>query len=331
MPHAKSLLIPRLAAIALATIGLGGNARAQAAWPSAKPVTIIVPFSAGGSLDATTRLVAQRLAERLGQSVVIDNATGAGGVVGFNKAIAAAPDGYTLLMAGDSPFASPAVPGQSPYRFDVLKELAPVVLVNTAPMILVAHPSLPANNLAELLAFAKKNPGKLNYASSGIGTIPHLATEMVKARAGVHMVHIPYRGAAQIANDVAGKQVDLAMLISASALPHVQSKTIKALVVTGDARLPGLPDVPTVAEANGFKGFNVVSWAGLYAPARTPPAVLQRLAQEVSEVLKSDAVRNKLMEQAIVPRGGTPSTFESFIVQDRAQFTQVLKTVSLNP
>ncbi len=324
----KAIALPL---IMLASVAMAGHAHAQAAWPSAKPVTIIVPFSAGGSLDATTRLVAQRLAERIGQSVVVDNATGAGGVVGMNKAIAAAPDGYSFLIAGDSPFASPVVAGHSPYRFDVLTELAPVVLVNTAPMILVAHPSVPANNLTELLAYAKKNPGKLNYASSGIGTIPHLATEMIKARAGVHMVHIPYRGAAQIANDVAGRQVDLAMLISASALPHIQSKAIKALAVTGDARLPSLPDLPTVAEAAGFKGFNVVSWAGVYAPAKTPPAVVQRLAQEITEVLKTEAVRNKLIEQAIVPRGGTPGAFESFITQDRAQFTQVLKNVSLNP
>ena len=316
---------------ALASFAMAVAAHAQAAWPSAKPVSIIVPFSAGGSLDATTRLVAQRLAERLGQSVVVDNATGAGGVVGMSKAIAAAPDGYSLLMAGDSPFVSPVVAGSSPYRFDVLKELVPVVLVNTAPMILVAHPSVPANNLTELLAYAKKNPGKLNYASSGIGTIPHLATEMIKAKAGVHMVHIPYRGAALIANDVAGRQVDLALMISASALPLIQSKAIKALGVTGDTRLASLPDVPTVAETIGFKGFNVVSWAGLYAPAKTPPAVVQRLAQEISELLKTEAVRNKLMEQAIVPRGGTPSEFIRFIDQDRAQFTQVLKTVSLNP
>ncbi len=324
----------KMIAISLATsvnLGLPVAAQAQAAWPAAKPVSIIVPFSAGGSLDATTRLVAQSLSQRLGQSVVVDNATGAGGVVGISKAIAASPDGYTLIMAGDSPFASPVVAGKSPYRFDMLNELVPVLLVNTAPMILVAHPSVPANNLAELLAYAKKNPGKLNYASSGIGTIPHLATEMIKAKAAVHMVHIPYRGAAQIANDVAGRQVDLALMISASALPHIQSKAMKALAVTGDARLASLPDVPTVAETSGFKGFNVVSWAGLYAPAKTPPAVVQRLAQEVSEVLKTDAVRNKLLDQAIVPRGGTPDDFADFIQRDRAQFTEVLKTVSLNP
>lgn len=223
---------------ALASFAMAAAAHAQAAWPSAKPVSIIVPFSAGGSLDATTRLVAQRLAERLGQSVVVDNATSAGGVVGMSKAIAAAPDGYSLLMAGDSPFVSPVV---------------------------------------------------------------------------------------------AGRQVDLALMISASALPLTHSKAIKALAVTGDTRLASLPDVPTVAETIGFKGFNVVSWAGLYAPAKTPPAVVQRLAQEISEVLNTEAVRNKLMEQAIVPRGGTPSEFIRFIEQDRAQFTQVLKTVSLNP
>lgn len=312
---------------ALASASLGA-VHAQTAWPAARSITIIVPYSAGGSLDTTTRLVAQRLSERLGQSVVVENVTGAGGAIGFQKALQAAPDGYTLLMAGDSPF----VPGQetsaTPYKYDVLKELVPVVLVNTAPMVLVAHPSVPANNLNELIALARKQPGRLNYATSGIGTIPHLATEMVKQQAQVHMVHIPYRGASQIANDVAGHQVDLAMLISASAAPHVQSKTLKALAVTGDARLAILRDVPTVAETPGFKGFNVVSWAGLYAPAKTPAPIVQQLNHAVDEVLKTEAVRSKLAESGVVVRGGPPSAFVSFIERDRAQTLRVLATTS---
>jgi len=330
MPLQRRLFVQSIMGGALAAAAMG-PVQAQPAWPAARSITIIVPYSAGGSLDATTRLVAQRLAERLGQAVVVENVTGAGGAIGFQKALQAAPDGYTLLMAGDSPFTPGQENSATPYKYDVLKDLVPVVLVNTAPMVLVAHPSVPAQNLNELIALARRQPGRLNYATSGIGTIPHLATEMIKHQAQVHMVHIPYRGASQIANDVAGHQVDLAMLVSASAAPHIQSRTLKALAVTGDARLPILRDVPAVAETPGFKGFNVVSWAGLYAPAGTPAAVVQHLNQAVDEVLRMEAVRGKLAESGVIARGGPPSAFVSFIERDRAQTLRVLKVTSLKP
>lgn len=330
MPLDRRLFVHSMMGGALAAVTMG-PVHAQAAWPNARSITIIVPFGAGGSLDATTRLVAQRLAERLGQAVVVENVTGAGGAIGFQKALQAAPDGYTLLMAGDSPFTPGQEAGATPYKYDVLKELVPVALVNTAPMVLVAHPSVPAQDLNELIALARREPGRLNYATSGIGTIPHLATEMIKRQAQVHMVHIPYRGASQIANDVAGHQVDLAMLVSASAAPHVQSKAVKALAVTGEGRLAGLRDVPAVAESPGFKGFNVVSWAGLYAPAKTPAPIVQHLNQVVDEVLKTEAVRGKLAESGLIARGGPSSAFVSFIEQDRAQTLRVLKTISLKP
>ena len=303
-------------------------AAAQTAWPRAKPISIIVPFGAGGSLDGTTRLVAQALASRLGQSVTVENATGAGGTVGIQKAIAAAPDGYSFLMAGDAPLV-PGGPGQSSYRFDMLRDMIPVSLVNTAPMVLVAHPSLPANNFAELVPYVRRSPGKLNYASSGVGTLPHLAMEMVKRKAGLHIVHIPYRGGAQIANDVAGKQVELAMLITASAIPFLKSGAIKALAVTGANRIAALPQVPAIGEVAAMRGFNVVSWAGLYAPANTPTDVVQRVSQELAELLKTEAVRGRLAEQSIFAQGSTPAGFAQFITQDRAQVQQILQTLSL--
>ena len=265
-------------------------AAAQTAWPRAKSISIIVPFGAGGSLDGTTRLVAQALASRLGQSVTVENATGAGGTVGIQKAIAAAPDGYSFLMAGDAPLV-PGGPGQSSYRFDMLRDMIPVSLVNTAPMVLVAHPSVPANNFDELVQYVRRNPGKLNYASSGVGTLPHLAMEMVKRKAGLHIVHIPYRGGAQIANDVAGNQVELAMLITASAIPFLKSGAIKAVAVTGANRIAALPQVPAIGEMAAMRGYNVVSWAGLYAPANTPTDVIQRVSQELAELLKTEAVQ----------------------------------------
>ena len=313
---------------AAAGAGVTFPATAQTAWPRSKPISIIVPFGAGGSLDGTTRVVAQQLATRLGQSVTVDNATGAGGTVGIGKGIAAAPDGYTFLMAGDAPLV-PGGPGQSSYRFNVLRELMPVSLVNTAPMVLVAHPSVPANNFDELVAHIRRNPGRLNYASSGVGTLPHLAMEMVKRKAGLHIVHIPYRGGAQIANDVAGKQVELAMLITASALPSLRSGAFKALAVTGSSRLAALPQVPAISESAVFKGYNVVSWAGLYAPANTPADIVQRMSQELGEILKMDAVRGRLAEQSIFTQGSTPAGFVQFIEQDRAQVKEILQVLSL--
>lgn len=307
---------------------MSASAIAQTAWPRAKAVNLLVPFGAGGSLDGTTRVVAQGLSARLGQSVTVENATGGGGTVGMQKAISSANDGYTFLMAGDAPLV-PGAPGQSSYRFDVLRELVPVVLVNTGPMVLIAHPSVPANNFDELVAYLKRNPGRLNYASSGIGTLPHLAFEMVKRRAGLHVVHIPYRGGAQISNDVAGKQVELAMVIGATALGPIRAGTVKALAVTGDTRLATLPQVPAIGESAAFKGYNVVSWAGLYAPARTPAEVVQRMSQEVSEVLKADTVRTRLAEQSIFVQGGTPQAFAQFIERDRAQVLDILKVLSL--
>lgn len=327
LKHRRHVLL----ALGLALAGLSATSQAQQpAWPKARPITLLVPYGAGGSLDNTARLLAQGLASRLGQVVNVENATGAGGAIGIGKAIAAAADGYTLLIAGDAPLV-PGGPGESSYRFNVLKELMPVVLVNTAPMVVVASPALPVQTFTEWVAYTRTRPGQLNYASSGIGTLPHLAMEMVKRQARLHVVHIPYRGGAQIANDVAGKQIELAMLISASALPAVQAHLVKALAVTGDARLPSLPQVPTVAETPGFKGYNMVSWSGLYAPAKTPADIVQRLAQEATEVLKSDAVRGKLAEQSILAQGGSPAAFAAFIEQDRAQTLDILKVLSLKP
>lgn len=321
----RQSLLAGLAALGMACCA---TASAQTAWPKAKPITLVVPYSAGGSLDGTARLVAQHLATRLGQSVSVENVTGAGGGIGIGKVIAAPADGYTFLIAGDAPLV-PGGPGETRYRYDMTREVAPIALVNTAPMLIVAHPSMPFNNFNEFLAYAKSHPGRLNYASSGIGTLPHLAMEMVKTRGQLHVVHIPYRGGTQIANDVAGKQIEMAMLITASALPAVRANLIKPLAVTGDSRLASLPQVPTVAETAAFKNFNVVSWSGLYAPAGLPADIQNRMAQEVSAVLKMDVVRSKLLEQSALAQGGTPAQFSAFIEHDRAQLSGILKNLSL--
>ena len=244
--------------VAALAISIASHAQ-QPAWPAARAITIIVPFSAGGSVDASARLVAQRLGERLKQSVVVENVAGAGGTIGVAKAVAAPADGYTLVMGADSPMAIARFINPAAVRYDALKDLAPVGLVNTAPMVIVARPGLQANTLAEVLKLAKAQPGKLSYATSGVGTVLHLAMELIKDQAGVFITHVPYRGGAQIVTDVVGNQVDLALLVSVTATPNVQAKKMKAIAVTSNKRLPTLPDVPAVAETPGFKGFDVVT------------------------------------------------------------------------
>jgi len=303
---------------------------AQPAWPAAKPITIVVPFSAGGSVDATARLVGQKLGERLKQTVVVENLAGAGGVIGVAKAVQAAPDGYTLVLGADSPIAIARLVTPASVRYDAQKDLTPIGLVTTAPMVIVARPGLVAASLSEVVELARAQPGKLTYGTSGVGTVLQLAMEMIKEQAKVEIIHVPYRGGAQIVSDVIGNQLDLAMLVSISAVSQVQSKRLKAIAVTSDKRVASLPDVPTVAETPGFKGFNVVAWTGLFAPAHTPPAIVERLSRELDAVLRSDEVRDKLAEQGAVPGSGTPTAFASFVAHEEERYARIVKAANIH-
>jgi tripartite-type tricarboxylate transporter receptor subunit TctC len=318
-----------LAGLAVLSLAAPGAALAQAAWPTAKPITIIVPFSAGGSVDAAARLVAQKMSERLKQSVVVENVAGAGGTIGITKAVNAAPDGYTLVMGADSPIAIARLINPAAVKYDSLKDLAPVGLVNTAPMVLVARPGLPANTLAEVLKLAREQPGKLSYATSGIGTVLHLAMELIKDQAKVFITHVPYRGGAQIVADVIGNQVDLGLLVSVTATPQIQAKKMKGIAVTDDRRLATLPNVPVVAETPGFKGFDMVAWTGLFAPAHTPPAVVDRLNRELNEVLKSDDVRTRMQEQGAVGGSGSAAEFARFVQREQELYARIVKTANI--
>lgn len=313
-----------LAAAPLAAIG---PARAQA-WPS-RPVTLIVPFTAGGNVDTTARLIAQRLQDRLKQSVVIDNIAGAGGLVGVQRAVQAAPDGHTLVMAFDGPIAITRFINPAAVRFDPGTDLMPVALTTTAPMVLVARNGLGVDSMAALLALARHQPGRLSYATSGVGTVLHLAMEMIKQRAGIFAVHIPYRGGAQIATDVIGGQVDLAMMVSTSATPHVQAGRLKALAVTGAQRLPSLPGVPTLTELADFKGLVVDSWTGVFAPARTPVAIVERLNTEINAVLALDEVRHKLAEGGAVVGRGDVASFARFIAAEQQRFAAIVRAANI--
>jgi len=319
----RRLLLAATLCAALPTVAL-----AQA-WPTAKPITLIVPYTAGGSVDVNARLVAQRLGERLKQSVIIENLSGAGGAIGVAKAVNATPDGYTLVVGPDSAIAIGKLVNPTAFRFDPLKDLAPVGLLNTAPMVLVARPGLEAQTFSDFVKLAKAKPGKYNYATSGVGTVLQLAMELLKERSGIFVTHVPYRGGAQIATDVIGDQVDLAMLVSTSAIPHVNGKRLKALGITSSKRLPTLPNVPTFDEMPGLKGFDMVSWTGIFAPAKTPPAVVAQINQELNAVLQEEGVRTKLMEQGALPGSGTPESFGKFVQAEYARNQKIVQTANI--
>lgn len=318
-----------VAAAALAAAGVSAPALAAGdAWPAAKPITLIVPFSAGGNVDTTARLIGQKLGERLKQSIVIDNMPGAGGVLGVSKAVKAPADGYTLLMGFDGPI-SIAQLVNSAVKYDAEKDLAPVGLVTIAPVVAVARPGLPAHNLSELIALARSKPGSLTYATSGVGTMLHLSMEMLQERAKIKLVHVPYRGGAQITSDVMGGQVDVGMLVTTSATPMIQQKKLEGLGVTSAQRIDSIPNVPTFGETPELKGFDLNTWTGLFAPAKTPQAVVTRLATELDAVLKMPDVKKRLEDGGATPGSGTPASFAQFLKKEKAGYAQIVKSAHI--
>lgn len=318
-----------VAAAALAAAGVSAPALAAGdAWPAAKPITLIVPFSAGGNVDTTARLIGQKLGERLKQSIVIDNMPGAGGVLGVSKAVKAPADGYTLLMGFDGPI-SIAQLVNSAVKYDAEKDLAPVGLVTIAPVVAVARPGLPAHNLSELIALARSKPGSLTYATSGVGTMLHLSMEMLQERAKIKLVHVPYRGGAQITSDVMGGQVDVGMLVTTSATPMIQQKKLEGLGVTSAQRIDSIPNVATFGETPELKGFDLNTWTGLFAPAKTPQAVVTRLSTELDAVLKMPDVKKRLEDGGATPGSGTPASFAQFLKKEKAGYAQIVKSAHI--
>ena len=317
-----------VAAAALMTAGLSAPVFASDVWPATKPITLIVPFSAGGNVDTTARLIGQKLGERLKQSIVVDNVPGAGGVLGVSKAVKSPADGYTLLMGFDGPI-SIAQLVNSAVKYDAEKDLTPVGLVTIAPVVAVARPGLPAHNLNELIALARSKPGSLTYATSGVGTMLHLAMEMLQERAKIKLVHVPYRGGAQITSDVMGGQVDVGMLVTTSATPMIQQKKLEGLGVTSAKRIDSIPNVPTFGETAELKGFDLNTWTGLFVPARTPQAVVTRLATELDAVLKLPEVRKRLEDGGATPGSGTPASFGKFLQKEKAGYAQIVKSAHI--
>lgn len=299
------------------------------AWPTAKPITLIVPFTPGGNVDFAARLFATRLQQTLKQSVLVENVAGAGGIVGVQKAVQAPPDGYTLLVGVDSPISIAKFVTPSAVRYDSLRDLAPIGMLNAAPMIILARPTLEANNFAELVKLARAQPGKLSYGTSGVGTVLHLAMERVKTLAGIDIVHVPYKGGAQIVTDLIGNQLDLAMLVTVATLPQVKAGKVKAIAITTPQRLASAPEIPTLAETAELKGFDMVAWTGLFAPAKTPPAIVERLGKEVDAALSSPDVGGKFEEQGALLRRYTPSQFGEFLRKEQGDYEQIVRAAGI--
>ena len=319
------LLLNGLRVFALAAWVLPVAAQ-QDAWPS-KPLRLIVPFTPGGVTDTSGRVIADALGKRLGQQVVVDNKPGASGNIGTQMAATAAPDGYTLVLGFDgtlviNPHVFPKVP------FDTLKDFASVGKIGDAMLIIVAHPSVAARNLQEMIALSKKEAGGLSYGTSGTGGTPHIAGELLRQRTGANLQHVPYKGGGQALTDVIGGAIPLVYTAVAGAQSHVKSGKLKGIAVSSAARASSLPDVPTFAES-GVADFNVSSWVGLLVPARTPPAIVQRLNTELNAVLADAAVRERLAVLGIEPTPGTPEQFQEEIRRDLARYGAVVRAAGI--
>ena len=292
-----------------------------------RPVKIIVAFPAGGGTDIAARILAPKLGERLGQQVVIENRGGASGVIGTELAARAAPDGYTLFMGTLGNF-SVNQHLIAKLAVDPVKDFAPITKVVDVHFVLLAHPSLPANNVRELLALAKAKPGQLTHSSSGAGGAPHLGAELFKRMGGVDMTHIPYKGSAPSMQDVMGGQVSITFDSLLQALPFIRDGRLKALAVLGPVRSPQLPDVPTVAES-GLPGYDLTNWFGLAAPAGTPKEIINKIYTDAVAVLQGQEVRERFSAMAATAAGTTPEQFGTLIREDSAKWARLIKEAGI--
>jgi tripartite-type tricarboxylate transporter receptor subunit TctC len=290
-------------------------------------IKIIVPFAAGGPADTLARIAANRLSAGLGQGVILDNRPGAGGTIGAKAAAATDPDGYTLLYGNTAALIiGPAINANVGY--DPLKQFTPVGLVGVTYNVMVVNPAFPANSLTELIALAKARPGKINFASPGHGTPPHMVGEMLKQRTGIDIVHVPYRGSAAALTDIMAGQVELTFENPSVTVPLVQEGKLKALAVTGESRNPQLPNVPTIIES-GVPDFVSMSFTGLMAPAGTPPEIILRLNQELTAALRAAETIELLDKLGVNPRPGTPEDFAAFIARETEKWTAVAKRAGI--
>jgi len=311
----------RLAFAALAALALLAPGAWAQPYPS-HPVRMVVPFAPGGATDIIARIVAQKLADRLGQSVVVENKPGAGTTIGNAEVAKAKPDGYTFLFAPTPFVISQVVYPKLPY--DPQKDFAPVSLLAVSPFILVVNAAFPARTTAELVAIAKAKPGTVTFASAGNGTVPHLAGELFKLRAGVDLVHVPYKGGGPAIVDLVSGQVPMMFATPIEVSPHVQSGRLRVLGTTSLARLAAMPDVPTLSES-GYPDFEVLSFFGVLAPAGTPPEIVDRVAADLAAVMELPDVRDRFAQQSAEARVLGPAAFSAFLARERDKWADIVK------
>ncbi|UPJ51059.1 tripartite tricarboxylate transporter substrate binding protein [Bradyrhizobium sp. 200] len=311
-----------LAALALSLMPVAATAQD---FPN-KPIRLIVPFPAGGPNDIIARVVGQRMSELIKQPIVIDNRGGQGGVLGTDAVAKAAPDGYTIGIVSASSLVINPTLERAPY--DVAKDFAPVTLVTTVPEMLVVASNVPAKNMSELIALAKAQPGKLNFASAGVGGLPHLAGELFKLTAGIDIVHVPYRGAAPAINDLLGQQVQMAFLDLPVLLPHIQSGMLRPIALGASQRAPTSPNVPTTAEV-GMPDLLIENWYGMIAPAGTPANIVSLLNRVTNEAMSDPQVKQKLADQGLTVAGDTPEHFRGYIGAETKKWTKVIRDAGI--
>ncbi len=305
--------------------GCMSSHHAFAAYPE-RPIRMIVPSAAGGQPDTNSRLVAVELSKQIGQQVVVDNRPGASSTIGFEAMARAQPDGYTIGYGAFPLATNPSLLEKLPY--DAKKDFQMVILTNISPNVIAITPALPVNSVAELIAYAKRNPDQLMFGSTGSGSTMNLSMELFKLMTGTRMVNVPFKGMQQVITEIIGGRLQLISDNVTSVLPHVTAGRLRALGVTGPRRIPLAPDIPTVAEA-GIPGYEITAWGGYVAPAGTPGAIVTRLNAEINKVIASPAIRDRWVALGIEPVGGTPERFAEHVRKETAKWTDVIKRAGI--
>lgn len=325
-----SALLKVLAGAVVLTFGAQSltSAQAQESFPE-RPITMIVPYAAGGTTDILARLMSDEMSKTLGQPVVVEYRPGAGGTLGSELASEAAPDGYTIVMGAPGSHAtSPSL--YKDLAYDPVEDFETISRVALVPNVVIVHPSVEAETLEELIALMKEKPGQINYGSAGVGATTHLTGELFGQMAGVDIMHIPYKGSGDAMIDLVSGQIQMMFENLPGAMGQIEGGQVRPLAVTSSERSPALPDIPTVAEA-GVPGFEVVSWFGLFAPAGTPEPIISKLNEAVQTALENPEVRERLLELGAIPAGGTPQEFHDFVVSERDKWAEVIKSAGIEP
>ncbi len=303
---------------------LAGSSAAQQGYPN-KPIRLITPFAPGGGTSVIANLIGQKLTESWGQQILIDHRPGGNTIIGSEALVRSPPDGYTIMLQAGGHAVHLSL---QPLPYDTVKDFAPVTTVTSSAYILVLHPSVPANNLQEVIALAKSKPGKLNFASAGTGGLPHMAGELFQIMTGVKFLHVPYKGSGPAIVDLIAGQVDLSFQDPLNVVTRIKAGRLKAIAVTGDSRLPALPDLPTFAEA-GLPGLDIKNWYGIFAPAKTPRGIINKLSSELGRIMTTSDMKEKLANQGVEPFVSSPEQFSALIKADIAKYARIIKTANI--